>query len=312
MKHFLIVALFQLIANLHRVATHASPRVLSRQDGSAGGDLEASSRQHIATGEASLVEEADSGSASEETYLEDSEESDAALLARVKKIEMLVATERNALSAQQDALQALQQRSEILEAHDAQLEARQIAEQLKRKTQMNADGEAASVLHPSRMGYQFHRADDDEKEGDDEETDDDGDKKEEKESKKERNKERETKMPKKSKQTLALITVFGLGFFGVDRCYMGQRLLGIIKGITLGGCGVWYMVDYVIIMINCLAKWSTIDTVGYRARFPEDEINTAFWIALIALILHCVMKCTGAATHGHKAVAYVKKKNDPF
>ncbi|MBF0714730.1 TM2 domain-containing protein [Gemelliphila palaticanis] len=46
---------------------------------------------------------------------------------------------------------------------------------------------------------------------------------------------------------MLLISWFG-GVFGIDRFMLGQVLLGILKLITLGGCGLWAIIDLFLIM----------------------------------------------------------------
>lgn len=43
-----------------------------------------------------------------------------------------------------------------------------------------------------------------------------------------------------------LFSIF-LGYFGVDRFYMGQVGMGIGKLLTFGGCGIWYLIDIILI-----------------------------------------------------------------
>ncbi len=45
--------------------------------------------------------------------------------------------------------------------------------------------------------------------------------------------------------TLIMSIIFG--GLGVDRFIMGHIGLGILKLITLGGCGIWWLVDLILI-----------------------------------------------------------------
>jgi hypothetical protein len=56
---------------------------------------------------------------------------------------------------------------------------------------------------------------------------------------------------------IALLFSIFLGFYGVDRFYMGQAGLGIGKLLTFGGCGIWYLIDIVLIAIR-----SSNDSMG--------------------------------------------------
>lgn len=50
-----------------------------------------------------------------------------------------------------------------------------------------------------------------------------------------------------------------LGIFGCDRCYLGNRLLGMFKLLSIGGLGFWWMIDTILLI--------------YGVSRPEDGIN---------------------------------------
>ena len=50
--------------------------------------------------------------------------------------------------------------------------------------------------------------------------------------------------------TTALILSVLLGSLGVDQFYLGNTGLGVLKLLTLGGCGIWAIVDVIRIAMD--------------------------------------------------------------
>jgi hypothetical protein len=51
--------------------------------------------------------------------------------------------------------------------------------------------------------------------------------------------------------TTVLISFF-VGVLGIDRFYLGYTGLGILKLVTIGGCGIWALIDLILIVMGKL------------------------------------------------------------
>jgi TM2 domain-containing membrane protein YozV len=53
----------------------------------------------------------------------------------------------------------------------------------------------------------------------------------------------------KSWAVAVTLSVF-LGFLGVDRFYLGYGILGLMKLFTVGGGGLWWLLDVVLLLLH--------------------------------------------------------------
>jgi TM2 domain-containing membrane protein YozV len=61
---------------------------------------------------------------------------------------------------------------------------------------------------------------------------------------------------------LALVLSLLWGSIALDRFYLGYTGLGTVKLLTLGGCGVWWLLDVVRLL---------------RGRLPDADGNALAW-----------------------------------
>ena len=57
---------------------------------------------------------------------------------------------------------------------------------------------------------------------------------------------------KQRKFTVAMLLSLFLGGLGGDRFYLGYPVLGFLKLITFGGFGIWWLVDFIRIVVGKL------------------------------------------------------------
>ena len=48
----------------------------------------------------------------------------------------------------------------------------------------------------------------------------------------------------------AVLLAFFVGILGIDRFYLGYTTYGVLKLITLGGCGIWALIDLILITMG--------------------------------------------------------------
>lgn len=86
----------------------------------------------------------------------------------------------------------------------------------------------------------------------------------------------------------AWLLSYFLGIFGADRFYLGEIGLGLLKLFTLGGCGIWWLVDFIIIFAGVMKDKQGRPLTGRAKDFKTTVI--IFVILLVLGIISSIIK----------------------
>jgi hypothetical protein len=102
------------------------------------------------------------------------------------------------------------------------------------------------------------------------------------------------KIKTESAKSHLMATLFAMffGIFGVDRFYLGYFRTGILKLLTLGGLGVWAVVDLLFLLANRRRDRNGRELVGDALERAVLWVVFAAGIFMIAMMLLGVPVCT--------------------
>jgi TM2 domain-containing membrane protein YozV len=84
--------------------------------------------------------------------------------------------------------------------------------------------------------------------------------------------------PNEKSFLVAWLLSYFLGIFGADRFYLGYTGLGVLKLVTLGGCGIWALVDWILIWADALRP-----NGGGMYSDRKKHLNTVLIVFIVSL-----------------------------
>lgn len=101
------------------------------------------------------------------------------------------------------------------------------------------------------------------------------------------NNQRSGDTPKKNFMVAAMLSLF-LGGLGVDRFYLAKIGTGILKLITFGGFGIWYLIDLVLILTGNME-----DKFKHPLEQRDKYLKPALIIVVVVFVLGFMMLAAG-------------------
>ena len=75
-----------------------------------------------------------------------------------------------------------------------------------------------------------------------------------------------------------------LGFLAVDRFYLGKVGTGVLKLVTLGGFGLWWILDLILVLAGAQRDKQGLPLSGFESAQKTAWVVTAAGIFLAAVI----------------------------
>lgn len=86
---------------------------------------------------------------------------------------------------------------------------------------------------------------------------------------------------------VTLLLNFFLGFLGIHRFYTGYIGIGIVQLLTCGGCGIWALIDYIMLVAN---KYQDSD----GRELANYSKNLAIGSLIVVVLLMLICTCTAS------------------
>lgn len=77
-----------------------------------------------------------------------------------------------------------------------------------------------------------------------------------------------------------LLSLF-LGIFGADRFFLGKAGTAVLKLVTCGGAGIWYLVDLLILLTGNMRDMRGAPLTGYEENKKVAWIVTAVFLLIV-------------------------------